>query len=58
MVDYLTKNLWDTLLPQQLRQDLMDLPRDQLQYLPTAFMGHETATGKGEWAGQYELLGL
>ncbi|KAK4293153.1 hypothetical protein Pmani_034130 [Petrolisthes manimaculis] len=43
MVDYLTKNHWETLLPQQLRHDLIHLPLHQLQYLPVAFMGYETA---------------
>ncbi|XP_069158491.1 uncharacterized protein [Procambarus clarkii] len=36
MVDYLTSNHWETLLSPQLQHDLLQLPKDKLQCLPSA----------------------
>lgn len=36
MVDFFTSNHWETLLPRQIREDLVSLSEQQLSWLPTA----------------------
>ncbi|XP_071521829.1 probable methyltransferase-like protein 25 isoform X2 [Panulirus ornatus] len=42
MVDYMTANHWENYLPPQLQEDLLQLPREKLQYIPTASMQFDT----------------
>lgn len=45
MVDFFTLRHWDTLLPPQLQEDLLNLPSDALHLLPSAALPH--TSGKG-----------
>ncbi|XP_064089296.1 probable methyltransferase-like protein 25 isoform X2 [Macrobrachium nipponense] len=41
MVDYITANHWENLVPEQIREDLSNLPREQLQHIPSASLLNE-----------------
>ncbi|XP_066984565.1 probable methyltransferase-like protein 25 isoform X2 [Macrobrachium rosenbergii] len=41
MVDYITADHWENLVPEQIREDLSNLPREQLQHIPSASLLNE-----------------
>lgn len=49
MVDYLTANHWETLLPKGIQQGLLNLPREKLYLMPSGALDLEDIGPRLAW---------